>query len=112
MNPEVGGHLVVATRAPVCGAERSDGGARGGGEGGGGEGGGEGRRNGFAAVHHTLREREREKHLHCCSGHWMGRTEQTTEVTAGIHLVYTGFHSHHDGVAKHFPILRQSFPGL
>lgn len=60
MNPEVKGHLVVAAGAPVSGAEWSDGGARSGGEDGGGEGGGERRRDGYTAVHHTLRQRERE----------------------------------------------------
>lgn len=59
MNPEVKGHLIVAAGAPVSGAERSDGGTRSGGEDGGGEGGGEWRRDGYIAVHHTLRQKER-----------------------------------------------------
>lgn len=33
-------------------------------------------------------------------------------VKTGTDLVYAGFDSHHDGVTKHFPIFRQSFPGL
>lgn len=97
------GHLVVAARAPVGRNQRPHGGVRNGRKREGGR--GDGR---AAAVHHALR-RDDGKTVSMSPDN---EEEEEEQQQTGPHLVYAGLHSHHDGVAEHFAILGQSFPGL
>lgn len=64
-----------------------------------------------SAIHHTLTCKVAENEIsHNNEG--QRHNKINTLITKDTDLVYAGFDSHHDGVTKHFPIFRQSFPGL